>query len=487
MRLRTLLKALPFFTIQGDGNPDISNLANHHKKVKYGDLFICIRGLDIDSHTLVKEAEEKGAVAIISEKPLDDVKIPVVVVPDTKRAMAILADYFYEQPSHQLLLVGVTGTNGKTTTTHLIENIFSCYGKKTGSIGTLHIKMGDELEPSQNTTPDSLTLQQTFKRFIGKDINAAVMEVSSHALDQGRVNGCDYNIAVFTNLSQDHLDYHETMEEYRSAKSLLFAGLGNIYSKKSPKYAVINLDDSNAHYFIRSTAAHVLTYGLSSEAHFHAKDLVLTAGESSFTLVTPFGEKSVSIKLAGKFNVYNALAAITTAYAAGIPLEKSIEYLQEIQGVRGRFETIGEGQNFSVIVDYAHTPDGLQNVLQTIRSISTGNIFVVVGCGGDRDKLKRPIMAKIACQYGDYAIFTSDNPRTENPSSILTDMEAGVVGEKYELIEDRKEAIHQALRKAGKGDVVLIAGKGHETYQIIGNNILEFDDSAVARQILKEL
>ncbi|WP_201716942.1 UDP-N-acetylmuramoyl-L-alanyl-D-glutamate--2,6-diaminopimelate ligase [Rossellomorea arthrocnemi] len=486
MRLHTLLEVLPFFSVQGEGNPAISNIANHHKKVKNGDLFICINGLEVDSHSLAGVAEKNGAAAILAERGLV-ADVPVIIVPDTKKAMAILADYFYKQPSHQLLLVGVTGTNGKTTTTHLIDHVFTQSGVKTGLIGTLHIKVGDELQVSHNTTPDSLTLQQTFKQFCDKGVRSAIMEVSSHALDQGRVHGCDYDIAVFTNLTQDHLDYHKSMDDYRNAKGLLFSQLGNTYFKKSPKYAIINKDDEAADYFIRSTAAHVFTYGLSPAADFHAKDMVLRATESVFTLVSPFGEREMVLKLAGKFNVYNALAAIATAFAAGIPIEESVRSLENAKGVRGRFETVSEGQPFSVIVDYAHTPDGLKNVLETIRSITKGKVIVVVGCGGDRDRIKRPIMAEIACDYGDYAIFTSDNPRTEDPEGILRDMESGVFGKQYQLIVDRKEAIKEALNHAKPEDVVLIAGKGHETYQIIGNNVYDFDDREVARHFIKEI
>ena len=484
MRLHTLLEVLPFFSVQGEGNPAISNIANHHKKVKNGDLFICVTGLEVDSHSLAGVAESNGAAAILSERTLE-ANVPVIIVPDTKKAMAILADYFYKQPSHQLLMVGVTGTNGKTTTTQLIDHVFTQNGMKTGVIGTLHIKVGDELQVSHNTTPDSLTLQKTFKRFCDKGVSSAIMEVSSHALHQGRVHGCDYDIAVFTNLSQDHLDYHKSMDDYRNAKGLLFSQLGNTYFKKSPKYAIINKDDESADYFIRVTAAHVFTYGLSPSADFRAKDIVLKATESLFTLVSPFGEQKVALKLAGQFNVYNALAAIATSSAAGIPIEDSVRSLERAQGVRGRFETISEGQPFSVIVDYAHTPDGLKNVLETIQTITQGKIIVVVGCGGDRDRIKRPIMAEIACDYGDYAIFTSDNPRTEDPGSILKDMEAGVVGKQYQLIVDRKEAIKEAISLAEPEDVVLIAGKGHETYQIIGNNVYDFDDREVARHIIK--
>lgn len=484
MRLHTMLEVLPFFTVQGEGDPSISNIVNHHKDVKKGDLFICINGLEIDSHSLVMEAERNGAAAVLAEKEVKT-GLPVVIVPDTRKAMAILSDYFFKQPSHRLLLVGVTGTNGKTTTTHLIEQIYAGSGLTTGLIGTLHIKVGEVLQKSRNTTPDSLTLQRTFKDFVDKGVQSAIMEVSSHALDQGRVHGCDFDIAVFTNLTQDHLDYHRSMDEYRNAKGMLFSQLGNTYFKKSPKYAIINRDDEAADYYIKSTAAHVFTYGLTEEADFYAKDISLRASGTSFTMMTPFGTEKLSISIPGLFNVYNALAAVASSSAAGIPLAESARILSAATGVRGRFETISAGQEFSVIVDYAHTPDGLKNVLETIRSITKGKIIVIVGCGGDRDKIKRPIMAEIACEYGDFAIFTSDNPRGEDPMQILKDMESGVFGKEYVMIEDRKEAIRRGIAMASGDDVVLIAGKGHETYQIIGSQVYEFDDREVAKLIIK--
>ncbi|MCP3742685.1 UDP-N-acetylmuramoyl-L-alanyl-D-glutamate--2,6-diaminopimelate ligase [Rossellomorea sp. BNER] len=487
MKLQTLLEVLPFYTVQGEGNPDITDLKNHHEKVTSGDLFICIKGSDVDSHTLAKEAEQRGAVAVLSEVPLK-LGIPVVVVHDTRRAMAILSDHFYKQPSRDLLLIGVTGTNGKTTTTHLIETVLNSAGRKTGSIGTLYVKTGDEIEESKNTTPDSLTLQQTFSKFIHKGIDSAVMEVSSHALYQGRVRGCDYDIAVFTNLTQDHLDYHSSMDEYRSAKGLLFSQLGNTYSKGSPKYAIINMDDPSADYFIHSTASHVITYGLNQDAHFYAKNLILKANGTQFQLVTPCGENQVSLKLSGQFNVYNALAAIASSYVAGIPLPSILSAIEEIKGVSGRFELVDVGQEYSVIVDYAHTPDGLENVLKTIKTVTTGKIITVVGCGGNRDTLKRPIMANVACRYSQKVFFTSDNPRNENPRSIIDDMLKGINQEeieKYEVILDRKEAIFSAVSNARKGDTVLIAGKGHETYQIIGGDVTNFDDREVAIEGIK--
>jgi UDP-N-acetylmuramoyl-L-alanyl-D-glutamate--2,6-diaminopimelate ligase len=486
MKLQTLLGVLPFYMTKGKGNPDIANLKNHHKKVNNGDLFICIKGSEVDSHTLAKEAVLSGAAAVVTEREVE-LDVPVIIVKDSRRAMAVLADHFYNHPSKQLKLIGVTGTNGKTTTTHLLDRIFSLNGEKTGLIGTLYVKTGDEVIASKNTTPDSLTLQQLFGDFVGSGVDTAVMEVSSHALHQGRVHGCDFDIAVFTNITQDHLDYHGTMEEYKSAKSLLFSQLGNSYDEKKPKYAVINRDDPSADFFIHSTAAHVITYGLSANADFYAEKIELRHSGSSFTLVTPTERIDMNIQLAGRFNIYNVLAAAASAAISNIPLKGIKSALESIGGVSGRFEQVKAGQDFSVIVDYAHTPDSLENVLKTIETITKEKVIVVVGCGGDRDKTKRPIMAETACEYGDQVVFTSDNPRNEDPEVIIEDMTTGLTYSNYTVIVDRQEAINHAVSLAGKGDVVLIAGKGHETYQIIGDKVTSFDDREAAKAAIKRL
>ncbi|EDL62461.1 UDP-N-acetylmuramoyl-L-alanyl-D-glutamate--2,6-diaminopimelate ligase, partial [Bacillus sp. SG-1] len=298
---------------------------------------------------------------------------------------------------------------------------------------------------------------------------------------------CDFDIAVFTNITQDHLDYHRTMEEYRSAKSLLFSQLGNSYDEKKLKYAIINNDDPSAGFFIHSTAAHVVTYGVSQDADFYAEDIELRHNGSSFTMVTPSERIKMDIQLAGRFNIYNVLAAAASANISGVPLKNIKAALQSINGVSGRFEQVEAGQDFSVIVDYAHTPDSLENVLKTIETITDENVIVVVGCGGNRDRTKRPIMAEIACKYGDQVVFTSDNPRNEDPNAIIADMTTGLKHTNYIVIIDRQEAINHAVSLAGKGDVVLIAGKGHETYQIIGDAVTSFDDREAAKAAIKRL
>jgi len=486
VELNILLESLPLHTISSDQNPIVTSIENDHRKVAEGSLFICIKGYTFDGHLVAKEAAEKGAVAIVAERPVEVENVPVILVPDTKRAMAVLADAYYGSPTKEMRLVGVTGTNGKTTTSHLVEEIFKHAGEKTGLIGTMYMKIGDKVLETKNTTPDSLTLQKTFRAMKNEDVSTAVMEVSSHALVQGRVHGCDYDIAIFTNLTQDHLDFHHTMEEYRQAKGLLFSQLGNTFNKSRPKFAVLNKDDDAAVLYEKETAAHVITYGIEKEALFRAENISLTAEGTIFELSYPQGRTIVRSKLAGKFNVYNILAAIASAYAANIDMETILAAIQQIQGVAGRFELIPNDKEISVIVDYAHTPDSLENVLKTVKPLTKGRVFVVVGCGGDRDRTKRPVMAQTACRYATNPIFTSDNPRSEDPLAILEDMKAGVPDQEFALIPDRREAIFKAIHEAQAGDIVVIAGKGHETYQIVGNQVLEFDDREVAREALSE-
>lgn len=489
MKLQDLLKHLHPFTRLSDSNPEITSIENDNRKVHEGSLFICINGYTVDGHDFAKSAVKNGAAAVLAEKPLQ-LDVPVIIVKDTSRAMSVIADAFYEHPTKSLHLIGITGTNGKTTTSHLIEKILRDDGTNTGLIGTMYTKIGDQVVETKNTTPESLTLQKTFHQMVESNVESAVMEVSSHALDMGRVHGCDFNVAVFTNLTQDHLDYHHTMDEYKRSKSLLFSQLGNTYNLENPKFAVLNIDDSASATFLRSTAAHVITYGIDHPADVHASNLEMTSSGTSFVLSIPGAEFPVKIQLVGKFSVYNVLASVAAALVSGVPIHKIIHSIENVQGVSGRFELVNAGQDYTVIVDYAHTPDSLENVLKTIKQFATRKIFVLIGCGGDRDRTKRPLMAKIACKYATDPIFTSDNPRSEEPLSILKEMEKGVIGERYLVIPDRKEAIFTAVNSASAGDIILIAGKGHETYQIIGNQTHEFDDRLVAKEaicIKKEL
>ncbi|MGF7533302.1 UDP-N-acetylmuramoyl-L-alanyl-D-glutamate--2,6-diaminopimelate ligase [Bacillus mexicanus] len=485
-----LTKLLTYLTTEPSVNdsqdPEITSIEMDSREVKEGSLFVCVKGYTVDGHDFAQKAVESGAAAIVAEKELD-VDVPVIIVRQSLRALSVLSDAFYGQPTKKLQLIGITGTNGKTSTTHMVDEILKKAGKRTGLIGTMYMKIGDETLPVKNTTPESVTLQKTFKKMNDKQVDTAIMEVSSHALSLGRVHGCDYDIAVFTNLTQDHLDYHKTMDEYRQAKSLLFSQLGGAFNHERPKRAVLNADDEASAYFAKVTAAHISTYGIKNNADVMAKNITIAAQGTSFDLVTNKGTKHITMSLVGQFNVYNVLAAVAACIAAGIPFETITEAVEELHGVRGRFELVNQQQEFPVIVDYAHTPDSLENVLKTCRDMTEGKLFVVIGCGGDRDKTKRPKMAEIAVKLADEPIFTSDNPRSEDPRAILKDMEAGVEGAYYHSIANREQAIFFAIANAKKGDVVLIAGKGHETYQQIGNETFDFDDAEVAARAIVDL
>ena len=486
MKLQDLIKHIHNASITNNSNPTITSIEMDSRKVTPGCLFICIKGFTVDGHDFVAKAIDNGAVAILSEKELN-VSVPVVKVNDTKRAMAILADTFYQQPSHKLHLIGVTGTNGKTTITHLIESVFQKHNVNTGMIGTINMKINGRTYPTSNTTPEIIVLQQMFHKMLEEDVKAVVMEVSSHALDLGRVRGCDFDVAVFTNLTQDHLDYHSSMEEYKFAKGMLFSSLGNSYNISKPKFAILNVDDPASALYKKLTAGEVVTYGIDNPSDYYAKNIQMTPKGTTFELCYQGETKVVQIKLVGKFSVYNVLACIAACHVSNIPMDTILEAMEEITGVSGRYELVDEGQDFSVIVDYAHTPDSLENVLNTSNQLVEGKLFCLIGCGGDRDRTKRPLMAQAAVKYSDIPIFTSDNPRTEDPEQIFADMEKGVEGEEYTVIKDRKEAIEYAINKANRGDVIIIAGKGHETYQQIGKETFPFDDREVARIALKEL
>jgi len=488
MKLTTLLSSIPFYeTTAAIENIEIGTLEMDSRAATKGSLFVCISGFTVDGHQFVDEAVNNGAVAIIAEKPVQ-ADVPVIIVSDTARTLSILAVKFYHDPTKDLPLIGVTGTNGKTTVTYLLETIFNHFEKKTAVIGTIQMKIGKDTYPVNNTTPDSLHLQRSFKKMLEEDVEQGIMEVSSHALDMGRVYGSDFDIAVFTNLSQDHLDYHKNIEDYLRSKSLLFSQLGNTYDEKRRKFAVINTDDAASDLLIRSTAQHVITYGYKTQAEIMAKNIKLEASGTYFRMHTPVGDIEINSSLIGNFNVYNMLAASGAAIASNIPLSVIKEALESIKGVSGRFESVNAGQSFSVIVDYAHTPDSLENVLQTVKEFAGSKVYVIVGCGGDRDRTKRPLMAGVALNYADHAIFTSDNPRTEDPQAILDDMTAEIKNTAtiYEVIRDRKKAIHHAVQIAEKDDIILIAGKGHETYQQIGYTKYDFDDREIARQAILE-
>lgn len=494
MRQMTLAEATSHLltaSIKGEASTGITGLAVDSRKVKAGDLFFCISGTADDGHRYAPQAAAAGAAALVVEHVLD-IELPQIVVKDARYALAVLSNAYYQHPSDQMRLIGVTGTNGKTTTTFLIEKILADAGVSTGVIGTIEMRYAGEFYPMSGTTPSAYELQHSLRDMVDKDVRACAMEVSSHALHQGRVQGCRFRTAIFTNLTQDHLDYHGTMEAYREAKGLFFARLGNTFAEKEDErsYAVLNADDPASSYFRSITSAETIMYGLHENADVRATDIKITAKGTSFHVNTFRGSQRVELKMVGKFNVYNALAAICAGLIEGIELTEIVASLESVPGVAGRVEAVDAGQSFSVIVDYAHTPDGLENVLSTVKEFAEGHIYCVFGCGGDRDRKKRPIMGKIAAKYADYVLVTSDNPRTENPDLILLDIEEGlkedhVSAARYELIVDRRAAITKAIEMASPKDVVLIAGKGHETYQIVGKDILDFDDRLVAEEAIR--
>ncbi|MEW6547383.1 MAG: UDP-N-acetylmuramoyl-L-alanyl-D-glutamate--2,6-diaminopimelate ligase [Bacillota bacterium] len=492
MTLRELIKILPEKDLRGDPDTEITGLAYHAGAVRPGFLFACWRGLKWDGHDFAPEAVRRGARALLVERRLElDADVAQVLVPSSRRALALLAAVFWGHPSRRLRLVGVTGTNGKTTTTHLVRHILACCGHRVGLVGTVRNVVCDRELPVERTTPESVDIMSLLGQMTACGSTYCVMEVSSHALDQERVAGCEFAVAVFTNLTQDHLDYHPTFEDYLQAKLRLFRSLGVGYlgDTVGKKLAVVNADDASSYRFVeeaRRAGAGVVSYALRNPADMTAEDVRMTAEGTSFLARTPAGEAHVTLPLVGRFNVYNALAAVAVAIGEGVPLALAVRALAEAPQVPGRFERIKEARDFSVIVDYAHTPDGLRNVLETAREITQGRVIAVFGCGGDRDRGKRPIMGRIARELADLTVITSDNPRSEDPRAIIREIEEGVRAPGYQyLVEpDRRRAIALALAEAKPGDLVLIAGKGHETYQIIGDRTLPFDDRQVARELL---
>ncbi|MCL5676862.1 MAG: UDP-N-acetylmuramoyl-L-alanyl-D-glutamate--2,6-diaminopimelate ligase [Firmicutes bacterium] len=488
MRLSHLLKLIPTARIEGPGSLDVTALSYDSRQVTPGSLFVAIRGLVTDGHLFVDDAISAGAAAVMVER---DVPVPEgvvkVVVPDSREALAMAAATLYGHPSKKLRLIGVTGTNGKTTTTYLIRSILRAQGFKVGLIGTVKALIDDEEIPAGRTTPESLDLQALLARMVRAGCDYAVMEVSSHALDLKRVASCEFDAGVFTNLTQDHLDYHGTLEEYLAAKARLFRMLGTTYAghpKRGPKVAVLNLDDPASAKLRALTRVPVMTYGIDQTADLTASRLEVDLAGVRYDLDSPRGQAHVSLAMSGRFNAYNSLAALGVGLAEGVPLEVGIRALEGVAGVPGRVEAITGGQPFSVLVDYAHTPDGLENVLRAAREMTRSRVLVVFGAGGDRDRTKRPIMGRIAGELADLAFITSDNPRSEDPGAIAEEIRAGLAAlpehAPYKVQVDRAAAIERAVEAAEPGDVVVIAGKGHETYQIFRDRTIHFDDREVA-------
>ncbi len=454
---------------------EITGITINSRQVKPGYLFICIVGENVDGHFFAQSAADNGAAAILAEKPLD-VNVPVVICSNTKSEMAVVASKFYGYPENKLKLIGITGTNGKTTVSYLIKKILETSGKRVGIIGTNEITVSDSdtgIRSSTPTTPNSLELRQIFARMLEMGAEYVVMEVSSHALELHRVDGLSYDVGVFTNLTQDHLDYHKTMENYFLAKKKLF---------DISKAGVINADDEYGARLLTNIPCPSLSVGKS--AQLSAKDIQITAGGVEFTLNYQGSSYPAKLAIPGMFSVYNGLCAVGAALSADVDIKTALLGLGLASGVKGRLERVPTNTDFSIIIDYAHTPDGLENVLNTINAFKKGSCISVFGCGGDRDPIKRPIMGEIGTRLSDIAIITSDNPRTENPGKIIDDIVSGVKMGKYKVIENRRDAIGYALSIAKKDDIVLLAGKGQETYQIIGTEKIHFDEREVVKELL---
>ena len=470
----------------------IDYLAQDSRKVQPNTLFFCIDGVTVDGHRFAAAAKEKGAVAFVASKSIQEQvgDTPVIYVKDVTRVMALLANHFYGYPTQSLQMIGVTGTNGKTSVTHMIDALLEQPDKPTALIGTIYRKIGSKIIPTHNTTPEILTLHETFQELKEIGGETCLMEVSSHALQLGRIWGLDYACVVFTNLTHEHLDLHKTMEQYAHAKSLLFSQLGNFVGEnRKPKVAILNADDAQFQMFEYSTPVQVISYGINEEADFKAENIRIENGHTIFELVIQDDVRYlVDMPLLGTFNVYNMLSAIAVAYVYGVPMEEILKKVKAFQGVAGRMQSIDKGQDFQVIVDFAHTPDGLENVLDSLAQIPHGKIITVVGhSGGNRDSSMRPELGRIALTKSDHVVFTADNPRTEPLDNIYQGLLSAVNKESvsYECIDKREEAIEKALQLANKNDIVLLAGKGVEAYQIIGEVEYPYNEIEVVESLLR--
>ena len=489
IKLEQLLKILPEKQVFGDENPDIKGVVYDPLRIEKGFLYVAINiytqmdKIELpDGHPLIPDAIKAGAVAVIVEKNVEVQEgIVKIIVPDSRLALALVAGEFYQHPSLAFKLIGITGTNGKTTTAHIVESILA-QKYRTGLIGTLYYKINGKINKSKDTTPEPPDLQEIFTRMKDESVEYCVMEVSSHGVDFHRVSGVDYETGIWTNFTQDHLDWHKTMEAYRAAKLRWFGSLG------ADKTVVVNVDDVSSQFFIDAAQAKIVKYGIENSADVSAENINMDGTGTSFTLVTPKGKIDVHAKLRGMFNLYNMLAAVS-AVLEDVSLVEIKTGLEQNIVVAGRFQTINQGQDFTVIVDYAHTPDGLLKVLNAARSMNPNRIITVFGCGGDRDPDKRPKMAAITEELSDIAIITDDNPRTEDPKKIVEQVVAGIKGRdsfEYKIIHDRHKAIEYGIDIAQTGDLVLIAGKGHETTQTLKDRTIHFNDVEVADEILKE-
>jgi UDP-N-acetylmuramoyl-L-alanyl-D-glutamate--2,6-diaminopimelate ligase len=485
--MTTLLEALPEKRVIGTPPRTVSGVTADSRRVERGACFVAVPGFKQDARRFVPEALRRGATVVVTEGEVLDVDVCQVLVPSARVALARIADAYFDHPSRHMTVVGITGTNGKTTTSYLVEALLRARGVRTGVIGTVQYLVGSERRPAGQTTPEALELQEMLATMRTDGVRGVAMEVSSHALALARVEGLQLDVAVFTNLTQDHLDFHGTFDEYRRAKRHLFELLA--VSTKPTRTAVLNADDPSAPEMVRGLDVPTLGFGLGASAEVRPVEHSSALDGIRMTVATPRGRLAMTSPLIGEHNVMNLLGAVATGFALGLEGRAIAEALAGVGAVPGRFEQVRAGQPFLVVVDYAHTPDALARVLTTARKLTRGRLGVVFGCGGDRDRGKRPIMGEIAARLADRMWVTSDNPRSERPDAIIEEIVVGIRrvwagGEPYATLPERQASIRAALGWARAGDTVVIAGKGHETYQLIGSEVLPFDDREVARQIL---
>ena len=457
---------------------EITGITCNSREVKKGFAFVCISGTNVDGHTFALDAKNAGAAVIIAQR---DVNLEnQIIVEDTHAAYAEMCANWFDNPAKDLRLIGVTGTNGKTSITYMLKSVLETAGYKVGLIGTIQNMIGDKAIVAHNTTPNAYEINSLFALMRAEGCTFAIMEVSSHALDQKRVYNLDFETAIFTNLTQDHLDYHKTIENYLEAKKKLF---------KMCRCAVINSDDKYAQDILKDLDCKAVTYSTGNDSVYSAKSINYKPASVDYQLVSDNFIKHITVNTGGKFTVYNSMAVAVTAIECGIDLSVVCEGLERLNGVKGRAEVVPTGKDFTVIIDYAHTPDGLKNILSTFKECEKNRLIVVFGCGGDRDKTKRPIMGSIAVHNADYVIVTSDNPRTEEPIAIINDILEGTssVNTTVKVIENRIEAIKFAISIAVKDDIIILAGKGHETYQILKNETIHLDEREIVAQALAEL
>lgn len=480
MKLKELLAGLEILSASADLETEIANVSYDSRQVKPGDLFVALRGYAADGHKFIPQAMASGAAAVLCQDPPEEAGIPCVRTADSRRALAVVGANFFGHPADAMTMVGVTGTNGKTTTTYLLKAVLEARGETVGLIGTNQNMIGEEILPTERTTPESFELQKLFARMREAGCTCVVMEVSSHALSLDRVYGVHYQAGIFTNLTQDHLDFHKTMEAYCDAKAVLF---------RNCDAGVVNAADPWTPRLLERASCKVLSFTSGGTADLRAENVALAADHVAFTAVYKEQRVPVRVNIPGNFMVDNALGVLGAALALGIPLEESAAVLARVPHVKGRVEVVPTpGKDYTVLIDYAHSPDSLVNVLSTVRGFAKGRTVALFGCGGDRDKAKRPKMGRAAAENADFLVVTTDNPRTERPADIIADILPGLkgLGTPCEVIEDRVEAIHWALDHARAGDVVVLCGKGHETYQEVGHEKRHMDEREIVADYLSK-